>query len=212
MNGTHHPLRRLLLWPSLLTAAISGFRLLAEVNGWLTSVSGGRLVPVGITWCIFVFGGWFGWRLAAADSGPRVRHAFVWALLAFLAAAATAALGFRPLVGADQSEATFTAVRAVVLTAAAVTTVGAIGMFVVWPRLAWLMLLYAVPARALVVALTWLAKTQGWDTHYTKFGPTGIERDLATTMVSASLAQFGFWVPLTIVGGTLAGSLFARRR
>ena len=63
--------------------------------------------------------------------------------------------------------------------------------------------------------LTWLAKHEGWDTHYTKFGPAGIERDLPGTLVSASIAQFGFWIPLTILGGTLAGtlavSLFDRR-
>lgn len=212
MNHSDRPRLRLLLWPSLITAAISVFRLVAEVNGWLSNSSGGRLVPLGITWCIFVFGSWFGWKLAAVDAGPRVRPAWPWALLAFVATAATVAIGFRPLLGGDQSDATFAAVRVVVLTGAGVATLAALAMFAVWPRLAWVLLLYALPARALVVALTWLAKTQGWNTHYAKFGPTGIERDLPTTMVSASIAQFGFWVPFTIVGGTLAGTLFGRRR
>ena len=210
--NTRLPVLRLLFWPSLVTALISVLRLVAEVNGWLTNVSGGRLLPLGITWCIFVFGAWFGRALATAGNRPQVRLAFVWALLALLLVMTTVAQEFGPLVGGDQSDETFTAVRTAVLTGAGVATISAVAMFFVWSRLAWLMLLYALPARALVIALTWLAKTQEWDTHYTKFGPPGIERDLPTTMVSACIAQFGFWVPLTIVGGTLAGTLFVRRR
>ena len=64
-----------------------------------------------------------------------------------------------------------------------------------------------------MLAFTWLAKLQGWDTHYTKFGPPGIERDsMAETMTSAAIAQLGFWVPFTMIGGMVAGGLVARRR
>ena len=69
-------------------------------------------------------------------------------------------------------------------------------MFVVWHRLAWTLLLYAIPARVTVVAFTWLAKQNGWDTHYTKFGPAGIERPMGETIAAASLAQLGFWIPV----------------
>lgn len=210
MNPNPSPLR-LILWPSLLTLGISVARLVAEVQGWLTSASGGRLLPLGITWCVFVFGAWFGWRLSRAGAGPRLRKPWAFALVALLAAIGTAAFLFRPLVAADQSEATFERVRHAVLVIAAVAASGALLMFVVWPRLAWTLLLYALPARGTVVALTWLAKHQGWDTHYTKFGPPGIERDMAGTIESACFAQFGFWVPFTILGGVFAGCLFAKR-
>ena len=64
-------------------------------------------------------------------------------------------------------------------------------------------------ARAVVLALTWLAKQKGWDTHYTKFGPSGIEREsLGETMFAAGFAQIGFWVPFTILGGMLAATVF----
>ncbi|HEB53038.1 MAG TPA: hypothetical protein ENI87_07285 [bacterium] len=85
-------------------------------------------------------------------------------------------------------------------------------MAVLWPRLAWTLLLYAAPSRALVVGITWLAKQQGWDTHYTKFGPTGIERDMAETLLSATLAQSGFWTPFTIVCGCVIGAWFGAKR
>ena len=99
-----------------------------------------------------------------------------------------------------------------VLRLACCTTVLAALAFAVWPRLAATLLVYGLPARATVVALTWVAKTNGWDTHHVKFGPQAFEYDLEGTVVSASLAQFGVWVPLTIVFGTFAGSWFARRR
>jgi hypothetical protein len=207
-----HSTRRLLLWPSLLTLAISLARLVLEVQGSVSTASGGRLLPLGITWGIFVFGGWFGRRLSLQNDTPRVRLGWLWALLALLAAIGTAVSGFRPLVGADTSEATFAQLRTAVLTTAIVTSLAAAAMFAVWPRLAWTLLLYGLGARATVLASTWLAKHQGWDTHYTKFGPSGIEQEtMAATMASAGIAQLGFWVPFTIVGGTLCGCLLARR-
>lgn len=203
---------RLLLWPSLITLAISIARLVSEVNGWLTNVSGGRLLPLGITWCVFVFGGWMGWRLARAGAGPRCRRPWLWALLALLAAVGTVMWGFRPLLEADRSDATFALLREAVIRGVVVALVAGAAMFAVWPRLAWTLLLYGLGARGTVLAFTWLAKHQGWDTHYTKFGPPGIEREsMAETMTSAAIAQLGFWVPFTILGGVLAGSLLARR-
>lgn len=203
---------RLLLWPSLLTLAVSIARLVAEVRGFVGSHSGGAGVLLGVTWLVFPFGGWFGWRLARAGKGPRVRRAWLFALLALLAIASAGFVFFRPLLGADRSDATFAALRTAVLVLAATALAGAVALSVVWPALARLLLLYALPARATVVAATMLAEHQGWDTHYTKFGPSGIELDAAGTLVSASLAQFGFWVPFTVVGGVLAGSLVAGRQ
>ena len=202
---------RLLLWPSLLTLAISLVRVASEVQGWLSTASGGRGLPLGITWCIFVFGGWFGHRLARAGAGPRVTRAWLWASLATVAAVGTVAYGFRPPLGADRDEATFALVREAVVRAVVVAALAGSAMFVVWPRLAGTLLLYGLGARLTVLAITWLAKHQGWDTHYTKFGPPGIEREaMADTMWSAAIAQLGFWVPFTVVGGTLAGALCAR--
>ena len=59
--------------------------------------------------------------------------------------------------------------------------------------------------------MTWLAKHNGWDTHYTKFGPKGWTFDMEGTMTRATLMQLGFWVPFTIITGTLLGVvLFGR--
>jgi hypothetical protein len=205
---------RLILWPSALTLLLSLARLVGEVQGWLPPTSGGALHPLGITWCIFVFGAWFGWRLQRAGAGPRVRRPWLWALLAFLALAGVVAWQFRPFVGTAADPTIFPQLRRAVIVIVSVAVPLGAAMFVLWPRLAWTMLLYGLGARATVVVLTIVAKQQGWTTHYTKFGPGGIERDMTDTLVSAAFAQLGGWVPITILGGVLAGSLvtaFARR-
>lgn len=212
MGATPPTTFRLIRWPTLLTLAVSVARLIAERLGGVTTRSGGAGAWLGITWLTFVFGAWFGFRLARAGATPRRAPVWPWATLALLALAGTVAWQFRPLLDADRSDATFARLRQAVLVVVAVAVPLAVGMFALWPRLACTMLCYALLARATIVALTVLAKLQGWDTHYTKFGPPGIERDLPETIVAAALAQGGFWVPFTVIGGTFAGSWFARRR
>lgn len=212
MNATNPLLLRLVLWPSVLTLLISIARLVTQVEGMTPTASGGGGVLLGITWLVFVFGGWFGWRLSRAGSAPRVRRAWLWALLTFLLMAGTVAWRFSQVDRGDTSEAAFAALRVHVGIGAGVAVLMALLQFVLWPRLATVLLVYGLCARVPVVALTWLAKHNGWDTHYTKFGPAGIERDMTETVLSASLAQFGFWVPFTIVAGTVVGCLVGGRR
>jgi hypothetical protein len=203
---------RLILWPTLVTLLVNAARLVAEQQGWSTTVSGGAGFWLGITWLAFVFGGWFGWRLRRAGSTPTLRPAWVWSLVALLAIAGTAVWQFSQIDLKNSSPDAMPPLRSAVLTIVAVAIPMALLQFVVWRRLAAAMLLYGLVARATVVGLTWLAKSNGWDTHYTKFGPGGIQVDMNATMVSATIAQFGFWVSFTIVGGVLAGAIVAGRR
>lgn len=80
MDHANAPLLRLIFWPSLVTLLVSIARLVAEVQGWTTTMSGGSGALLGITWLVFVFGGWFGWRFGRAGSAPRVRRAWLWSL------------------------------------------------------------------------------------------------------------------------------------
>jgi hypothetical protein len=203
---------RLLLWPTIITALVSTARLIAEVRGWISAQSGGALNPLGISWLALLFGGYFAIHLSRNGSRPRVQRAWLWAIVAFAAVTVSVGWQFGPFLEADQSEATFEKLRGAMLLLMAITTTTAIALLLVWPRLVWTMLCYALPARLLVVAFTWLAKHFEWSTHYTKFGPSGIERDMGDTMLSAALAQGGFWIPWTIVAGCLTGSFFAKRR
>lgn len=199
---------RLLLWPSLITLAINVLRCYLEVHGSIQAVTGGALAPLGITWLAFVFGAWFGWRLRRAGSRPR-RRAFTASLLALLLLVAVVAFSFSGLDRQDTSPSAFAQLRSTVQALCGVAAALAVVGMVLWWRLGLVLLMYAIPARLTVLLLTYLAKTNGWDTHYVKFGPAGIERDLGDTMLSAAIAQLGFWVPFTMVAGSMAGNLAA---
>lgn len=203
---------RLVLWPLVLTTAISLARLVGERQGWISPRSGGALHPLGISWLAFVFGAWFAVRLRRAGSAPGVAAARLVATLTLLGLAAAVAWQFGPFVGQTAADASFDHLRRAVLVLVALASAAAAMTFAVWPRLAWTMLCYALPTRLGVFLITWFAKVQGYDTHYVKFGPPGIERDLPDTLLATALAQGGFWVPFTVVCGVALGVWFARRR
>ena len=61
---------RLVLWPALLTLAVTLLRLVGELRGWspeyFSRLPGGGLSPLGITWLAPLVGFYFGWRLERA--------------------------------------------------------------------------------------------------------------------------------------------------
>jgi len=204
---------RLIVWPSVITLLITAVRLLGEVQGWINVDAGGAFAPLGITWCVFLFGGWFGRRLSNLGSTPRVRRPWVWLLLLALLMVGGVMWRFSRLDPNDASDAGFAALRAQGQIVGCIALAAMVATFAVWPRLAWTLLCYGVVARLGVLAATWLAKDQGWITHHVKFGPAGILRaSTAETMIGAAFPQLLFWVPFTVVMGTLTGSLFARSR
>jgi hypothetical protein len=204
---------RLILIPSVVTLLVSVLRIVGERQGWFPTKEGGFGVWLGIFFFGLLFAAWFAYRLRGAGSGPRVGRPWLWSLLALLPVFVAFGLTAPGLLDQEANEAGYAALRTSALAAIATASVAAIVQFVVWPRLAWTLLCYAVPARLTVIALTWIAKDNEWDTHYTKFGPKGWTFDMEGTMSRTVLMQLGFWVPFTIATGTLLGIvLFARRR
>lgn len=217
MPATTSSTVRLILWPSLITLAVSITRLVGQLQGWITTRSGGEGALLGITWLAFLCGGWFGIRLRNSGSAPALRPAWLWTLLPPLAF--FGAFGYRMycyqqagFTMQDQSDAAYEHIRQTLQLAVLVGGVGMLLTFATWARLAWTLLLYGLVARVGVVAITYVAKTQGWDTHYTKLGPGGIEKDLGETMIAACIAQFGMWVPFTVMFGGFVGCLFAKKK
>ncbi len=203
---------RLVFWPAVLTLAISATRLLGEHQGWINNQSDGALALLGISWLMFVFGWWFARRLARGGSTPRVQRPWLLALVGLVSYLGVAGWQFSHLDLQGRSDADYAALRTAVTMLAATAGGAALLAFVVWPRLAWTLLCYGLVARLFVVAEAWLAKTNGWNTHYTKFGPAGIERPMGDTMASACLSQLGMWVPLTVAVGVFVGSLLVRSK
>ncbi|MBI5853475.1 MAG: hypothetical protein HZB39_20895 [Planctomycetes bacterium] len=202
-------LLRLVLVPSLVTLAVSVARVACELAGIVNARSGGAASPLGITWLVVVFGAWFGWRLAREGEAPGRRFAWAWSLVAVILLVAMVGVRLGGLDPEDRSESAYVVLRQQVLVVTGVAVVLAFLQVRVWSRLAVVLFVYGIGARLTVAAIAIAAKLGGQDTHYTKFGPAGIERDLGDTIKSVLLSQLGFWVGFTVVVGSLAGNVAA---
>ena len=81
-----------------------------------------------------------------------------------------------------------------------------------WPQLAKWNLAYAIGARVPIVVITALAIAGDWGTHYEKLAPGAPALDALPRFLVLTLAQGTFWLPITVLGGGLAGLVVAGRR
>lgn len=204
-------LLRLVLWPAVITLAVTLLRLVGELQQWsptyFSREAGGGGALVGIVWLIPVMGVYFGARLwRDGDRPPSVGRAAGSAAVAF---AANTALGF----GA------FALVKSPVGQLAIFTLASWFAIAIArpgWPALWRVLLAYALTARLPVVVIMFASIFGGLDTHYAKprpdfppMGPWGL------FFWTALLPQLSVWIYLTVVGGLLFGALAAlasRRR
>ena len=193
----------------LISVAVAALRFFGQVQGWITTSSGGGLHPVGVVWLPFLFGPVFASRLARIGSAPRMRRSSAIGVVGLLLIIGVLTWQFAPIADLPGSDP---AVKEATNKALFVSFIATLLVFAMhaaaWWRLALTMICYAVPVRLVVIALTAIAKQNDYDTHYTKFGPSGEQFDLATTLTTASIAQLGFWVPVAVVCGFATGSFF----
>jgi len=196
--------------PAVITLAVTGLRLLGEIRNWDTVLfskdAGGALAIFGISWLVFVFGFYYGFRLTRAGHGPKQK---IMSLLAHVAA-------FALIVGAffvlDKTGVEFPE-KAIYFGVAALAA-SLIGL-AVWPALFRVNLLYGLLARIPVVAVTYFAVHKGWGTHYEQVAPGFPEVTADERVMYLSWAQLTFWIAFTIIAGGFAGgigSFLARRR
>ncbi|MBL8753942.1 MAG: hypothetical protein JNK15_11650 [Planctomycetes bacterium] len=199
-------LRPPLFFAAALTAIVTVVRLVGERAGgpaWVFGrEAGGGAALVGIGWLIPVFGAWFGHRLARAGDGPAdLRRALQ---LVFGALLGVVVVFLVAKVLLPVTLATFVFV-ALALPALAILAVLA------WPALARALFVYAVLARAPVIALTVVAVRSVWGTHFEQLAPGAPPMtDFGRTVVLCC-AQVCLWIPLTMLVGALAGLLAAMR-
>jgi len=206
------PLLRLVLWPALLTLAVTLLRLVGELRGWSPSVfsrlPGGGLSPLGIAWLAPVFGFYFGWRLERAGVRmPGPARALGLPAAAFVAGFLLASLLERLLKPSWTANFALWAAVAVGVAAAA---------FAAWPALGRFLLAYAAAARVPVAAVMAVAVWRHWGTHY-DLPPPGFPPmlPLRRWLWTGLLPQATLWVAWTMATGALLGalgSLAARRR
>ena len=193
---------RLVLWPAVITLAVTLLRLTGELRGWsprlFSREAGGGAALVGIVWLIFLFGIYFALRLAHLGAEPaRLAPAAGWPALGFL-------------INTGLFVAAIAFVRHPVAQLAVFTVGSWIAIFVArrgWPGLWKVLLAYGVLARLPVLVVMFLSIFGGWDTHYAKprpdfppMGPWGL------FFWTALLPQMGIWIYLTVVFGMLMGA------
>jgi hypothetical protein len=197
---------QLILWPAIITLAITLLRLVGELSGWprplFNPVAGGGGALVGISWLPIVLGPWFAWKLSQQGKGP----ASAWktaglALLAFaLAAGLFAAIG---LLGLPPT---------MFLVAFVVSLGLAFVPWKAWPELGKTLFAYALAARIPVTLVMLLAIYGSWGTHYDVLPPDPTPEllsagPLARWFYIGLLPQMTIWIANTVLVGTLFGAL-----
>ena len=197
---------RLVLVASIVTLLMTVARALGELNQWhpkwFGTEAGGAGSPFGIVWLVPLFGFLFGRRAAHMGSRPPFLAAFAVPLAGAAAVVGAAAWITAQVQGAELQQW-------MTRVAYAAPAVALLALFV-WPRVFFVTLVYGLLARAPVAVVQWLDVRNGWGTHYGKVHPK-LPADLTAEakLQLLTLAQFGLWVPFTVLVGTACAALGA---
>ena len=196
---------QLILWPALITLAITVLRVEGELQGWSslwfnTSAGGGGAI-VGISWLPIILGPYFALKLARSGDRPISYGRAFGTTLGGLVVMVLGAV----LVGVTESHpGILTLAGFLVMLAAAFIP------FLGWRSLGSTLLLYAFLARIPVLIVMYLAMKGDWGTHYdavpTRYQDLALWRKFFAT---AFLPQMFLWIGYTVVIGSLFGDLVA---
>jgi hypothetical protein len=196
----------LILWPAVITLAITLLRLAGELQGWsqalFNAAPGGGGALVGISWLPFVLGPYFAWKLARSGRGPT--SAWRTAGMAVLALVLTAGAFF----GAQRlglGVAGFFGAFFVSLALAFVP-------FRSWPELGKTLFAYALAARIPVAIIMLIAIFGKWGTHYDVLPPNPPPTlvtmgPLGQWFYIGFVPQMTIWIAHTVLAGTLLGAV-----
>lgn len=198
--------RTLVLWPALITLAVTLVRLVGELRGWspglFSRLPGGGLSPLGITWLAPLVGLYLGWKLERAGvASPGLPRAVGLPAAALGLGWAAGTLAERWLE--PSWTASFALWAAVGVVAAAVAFAG-------WPALGRPLLAYAVAARVPVALVMAAAVWKGWGTHYDAIPPGFPAMPQLKRWLWLALPQLTVWVAWTLATGGAAGALGGR--
>jgi hypothetical protein len=195
----------LILWPALITLAVTLLRLIGEINRWsprfFSREAGGAGALVGIVWLVPLFGIYFAVKLCRAGRGPAGRgRAMGHALLGLAVAVGLMVLALRLPVGPP--------LRIVLANLASLAGVAV--AFRGWPELGKTAAAYGLAARVPVAALMLIAMLAEWGTHY-ELGPPGFPKMgvFATWFYVGLLPQLMLWIAYTVIVSLILGSLAA---
>ncbi len=198
--------RSLVLWPAVITLAVTLLRLVGELLRWsdrfFSRSAGGAAALVGIVWLVPIFGVYFAIRLLRAGHSPRSTWwPGVGGLLGLAAipliALLWSRLGLSPVAQVLAFCLSFPFIACAVARA--------------WPALARILLVYALAARIPVIAVMLVAILSSWGTHYELGRPDlpPLDPPLLKWLVIGVVPQLGFWVSFTVIAGSLFGGVTA---
>jgi len=196
---------RLILVPGLVTLGVTILRLVGELQHWSKTLfnpaPGGGGGLVGIVWLAPIFGIYFAWQLSEEGQGPSSNgKAILTTVIALLVLAAGSFLAISSQF------------RSVGKLVAGVLLIGAAAWIPLqgWPALGKTLLAYGYLARVPVLIVMFFALRGSWGTHYDGLPPNFPEMGFwSKYFVLAFLPQMVFWVTLTVVSGSLLGSIVA---
>lgn len=204
---------KLILVPAIITLAITLLRLVGELQHWSRGLfnpdAGGGGALVGISWLPLVFGIYFALKLTQAGDGPASPlRAIVFAVVGLVVGIGGTFLLARFIPGFYGQ----------LIAVCIMFPIGAAIQYPAWPALAKTLLAYALAARVPVVIVMFLAMQGNWGTHYDALPPNSpaeLNEFWPKFLWLALLPQLTVWIGMTVVIGSLTGSItaaFARRR
>lgn len=196
---------KLILWPSVVTLAVTAARLAGELlhgpRALFNPDTGGGFALVGIAWLAPVFGIYFALKLARGGHGPK----------SLTLAVQSSILGIIFVIVVVLSSARVSIsspyLKAALLLWAPVAAAAAFQIFA-WPALARTLFAYAFAARVPVAILMLFAMLGKWGTHYDAIPEGFPEAGLAFRYLWLGLLpQLVFWVGFTVLVGAIFGSV-----
>ncbi len=204
---------QLILWPALITLAITILRLLGELRGWphpwFNAAPGGGGAIVGISWLPIIFGPFFALRLASSGEGPSgYGKAFGLTVAGLVVIFAGGFLASRVIHSGPLS---------LLLVGMALMLLAAFVPWAGWRSLTRVLLAYAFAARIPVLIVMAIAMHARWGTHYDVVPPAFSNASFAQRFIYfAVLPQMMSWIGFTVIVGSLFGeiaaSIFGRKQ
>lgn len=195
--------KSLVLWPAVITLAVTALRLAGELLGGpellFGRAAGGGGALVGIAWLVPVFGVVFGHQLVRRGFAPTgALRVAGWGLLSLVAFVAVSMLVFSSKAGPQVQ------LGGAALGAALAGWI----VFRGWPELGKVLVAYGLAARLPVAVLMLPAILGHWGTHYDAPPPDfPAMSDFLRWVWTGAIPQLTVWMGFTLVVGTLFASI-----
>jgi hypothetical protein len=197
----------LILIPAVITLAVTILRLVGELRHWPRALfnpdAGGPGALIGISWLPLVFGIYFALKLIQAGDGP------VSPLRALLHVIVGAIVG----IGGSILWAKFSSgFYGQLLSVCVMFPIAAAIQYPAWPALCKTLFAYALAARIPVAILMYFAMRGNWGTHYDAIPPNApaeLNQFWPKYLWLALLPQLTVWIGMTVLAGSLTGSITA---